>query len=289
MSSKGYQPLPSYEELPEHQPHAQNQPHVYRSAGDSSGSYTRPPPAYGPNDSPLLGPARGDSDDVPDDFKYGTSVAGASIDIRHAFIRKVYAILTVQLVATAIFSSISFFNDTFKSWIQTNAWMVYISLFGSLGFLGLTWWKRKSYPTNLFFLSGFTLLEAYSIAVITSFYDSRVVLQAVVITGALFLALTVFAMQTKYDFASWYPYLYGALWLVMIFGFVAIFFPSSSGVELVYSGAVALLFSAYVLADTQMIMRRVHVEEEIVAAISLYLDILNLFLAILRILNNNND
>ncbi|KAL7270753.1 hypothetical protein RUND412_006529 [Rhizina undulata] len=72
----------------------------------------------------------------------------------------------------------------------------------------------------------------------------------------------------------------------MIFGFVAIFFPNSSGVELVYSSAVALLFSAYVLADTQMIMRRVHVEEDIFLEISLYLDILKLFLAILRILNN---
>lgn len=193
--------------------------------------------------------------------------------------RKVYAILTVQLIVTAIFSSISFWNDSFREWIQTNTWMLFIAIFGSLGFLGLTFWKRHSYPMNLIFLSGFTLVEAYTVAIVTSFYQYKIVLEAVIITGLLFAGLTLFAVQTKYDFSSWHSYLYGALWFVFMFGFVSMFFPHDGWVQLAYSGAAALLFSAYILFDTQMIMRRVHVEEEIVAAISLYLDIINLFLA----------
>jgi hypothetical protein len=62
------------------------------------------------------------------------------------------------------------------------------------------------------------------------------------------------------------------------------------------------------MVDTQLIMRHMHVEEEIAAAIALYLDIINLFLAyvpppppnspgngladgcsILRILNSTNE
>ncbi|KAH8147739.1 uncharacterized protein LAJ45_08204 [Morchella importuna] len=263
-----------------------SQPAAY---GTNAGHYTRPPPAYGGDQSPLLGSPRTSEDNIPDDFKYSTSVAEATIDIRHAFVRKVYAILTVQLVATAIFSSISFFNESFKGWIQTNTWMLFIAMLGSFGLLLATFWKRKSYPTNLIFLSGFTLVEAYTIAVITSFYDSRIVLEAVIITGALFAGLTLFAFQTKYDFSSWYSYLYGALWFLILFGFVSIFFPHNGWVELAYSGVAALLFSAYILVDTQLILRRVHVDEEISAAISLYLDIINLFLAILRILNSSSD
>jgi len=38
-----------------------------------------------------------------------------------------------------------------------------------------------------------------------------------------------------------------------------------------------------------MVMSHYHPEEEIAAAISLYLDILNLFLAILRILNSQQN
>lgn len=49
------------------------------------------------------------------------------------FIRKVYAILTVQLLATTALSSVSFFNQTFKTWIQANQWMMWCSLFGAIG------------------------------------------------------------------------------------------------------------------------------------------------------------
>lgn len=180
-------------------------------------------------------------------------------------------------------------------------------MFGAIGFLLLTFWKRKSYPTNLLFLAGFTGLEAYSISVIVSFYESRIVLQAVLLTAGLFIGLTLFACQTKYDFTNWMPYLFGTLWAVILFGFMAAFFPHNSTVELAYSGIVALLFSAYILVDTQLVMRHYHVEEEIAvsslvtfilrysiltnqqASISLYLDILNLFLAILRILNSQQN
>jgi FtsH-binding integral membrane protein len=158
-----------------------------------------------------------------------------------------------------------------------------------MGFMGLTYWKRKSYPTNLLFLTGFTGLEAYAISVVTSFYESRIVLQAVLITAGIFVALTLFACQTKYDFTSWMPYLFGGIWALIMFGFVAAFFPYNSTVELAYSGIAALIFSAYILVDTQLVLKHYHVEEEIAAAISLYLDIINLFLAILRILNNQQS
>jgi len=155
--------------------------------------------------------------------------------------------------------------------------------------MGLTFWKRKSYPTNLLFLSGFTLMEAYTISVVVSFYESTIVLEALIFTLGIFVALTLFACQTKYDFTSWMPYLFGAVWVLILFGFMSVFFPYSSTVELVYGVVAALIFSGYILVDTQLVMRHYHVEEEIAAAISLYLDILNLFLAILRILNSQQN
>lgn len=127
----------------------------------------------------------------------------------------------------------------------------------------LTYWKRKSYPANIIFLTGFTGLEAYAISVIVSYYNQKVVLQAVLLTAGLFVGLTLFACQTKYDFTSWIPYLCGGLWGLILFGFMAAFFPKYSTVELLYSGIAALIFSAYILVDTQLIMKHYHVEEEI--------------------------
>lgn len=85
------------------------------------------------------------------------------------FIRKVYAILTVQILLTMALSAVSFFSTSYRNWVQSNHWMVFVSLFGAIGFLLLTFWKRKSYPTNLAFLGVFTALEAYSVSFITSF------------------------------------------------------------------------------------------------------------------------
>ena len=221
--------------------------------------------------------------------QFGGTVAEATLDIRMQFIRKVYAILTAQLLLTAALSTISFFSDPYRSWIQSNSWLMWGSLFGAIAFMLLTFWKRKSYPTNLIFLSAFTFLEAYSISVITSFYESRIVVEALVLTLAIFVALTLFACQSKYDFTSWMPYLFGALWVLIIFGFMARFFPGGKTIELVYGVVAALIFSGYILVDTQLVMRHYHPEEEIAAAISLYLDVINLFLAILRILNSQQN
>lgn len=206
-----------------------------------------------------------------------------------AFIRKVYTILTVQLLFTTGLSVLSFYSIGYRNWIQSNQWMMWVSLIGAIGFMLLTFWKRKSYPTNMLFLAGFTGLEAYSISVITSFYESRIVIQALIITLGIFVFLTVFAMQSKYDFTSWAPYLFGSLWILIIFGFMAAFFPGGKTVELIYGAVAALIFSGYILVDTQLVMRHYNVEEEIAASISLYLDILNVFLAILRILNSQQN
>ncbi|KAL8716419.1 MAG: hypothetical protein Q9220_000326 [cf. Caloplaca sp. 1 TL-2023] len=254
-------------------------------------NYSQAPPSYQAEASrdTLLGQPRGEDDNVPDDFKFGGSVAEATLPIRMQFVRKVYSILTVQIVATMALSSVSFWSTSYKSWIQSNQWMMWVSLFGAIGFMLLTFWKRKSYPTNLLFLGGFTALEAYSISVIVSFYQTKIVLEALIITSAIFVALTIFACQTKYDFTSWMPYLFGGLWILIIFGFMAAFFPANSKVELVYGAVAALIFSGYILVDTQLVMRHYHVEEEIAAAISLYLDVINLFLAILRILNSQQN
>lgn len=278
--------------------------------------YAQAPPSYQAEGSspsagtPLFGEARSSEDNVPDDFKvsgnppspvrirsrqptnipqFGGSVAEATIDIRNTFVRKVYAILTAQLLATTTLSSASFWSSSYKTWIQSHPALVWVSLLGAMVFMGLTYWKRKSYPTNLLFLSGFTALEAYTVSVIVSFYEAGLVLNALVITLGVFFFLTAFACQTKYDFTSWMPYLFGALWGLLIFGFVAAFLPYSSTGELLWGGLAALVFSGYILVDTQMVLRKHHVEEEIAAAMSLYLDVINLFLAILRILNSQSD
>jgi len=92
--------------------HSAGPQNYYGSADDHTSMYTREPPQYADDETLLRGGVPRSSEDnvgraveliaeleatnahqIPDDFKFGGCVAEGTIDIRHAFIRKVYAIL----------------------------------------------------------------------------------------------------------------------------------------------------------------------------------------------------
>ena len=65
-------------------------------------------------------------------------------------------------------------------------------------------------------------------------------------------------------------------------------FVRSEELEFVISLGGALIFCGFIIFDTHMIMHKLSPEEYILASINLYLDIINLFLYILRILEAAN-
>jgi len=99
--------------------------------------------------------------------------------------------------------------------------------------------------------------------------------------------LTAFTFQTKRDFSSMGAALYSGLLILIGASFIHIFIGGEiTEIGLAVGGA--LLFSFFIVFDTQMIMSRVSEEEYILATIQLYLDIINLFIEILKILNKSN-
>jgi FtsH-binding integral membrane protein len=228
-------------------------------------------------------------DDIPDDFKYGVNVASSAIEVRQAFVRKVYSILFVQILATAIVGGFLSQSTSAISWIQQNVWAFYIPLFGSLIFLGLLYWKRHSYPMNFVLLGTFTLMEAFTLGVAVAFYENKIVLQALLITVGVFLGLTLFTFQSKYDFSGMAPFLFGGLMALVATGLVGMFIPFSKGVDLAYAAGGCVIFSGYIVYDTYLINKKLSPDEYIMGAISLYLDFINLFLSILRVLNNTSN
>lgn len=101
---------------------------------------------------------------------------------------------------------------------------------------------RKT-PFNYIALMIFTLAESFLVGTISSVYEYRVVLTAVAITGVICIALTIFAFQTKIDFTIFNGLLFVLCIVLMIFGFVTIFWKAKL-VLLIYSCLGALLFSA---------------------------------------------
>ena len=92
---------------------------------------------------------------------------------------------------------------------------------------------------------------------------------------------------------GWGPYLMVICLVLFVFGIVCIFWRDPI-VQLIYSCLSALLFSVYLVFDTQLVLGKGQysytLDDAYLAAIQLYIDIMELFLHILRILSyfNNN-
>ncbi|KAM4746942.1 protein lifeguard 4 [Rhinophrynus dorsalis] len=224
---------------------------------------------------------------IEDDFNYGTNVASASIQIRMDFLRKVYSILSVQVLLTTITAGIFLYFESIRTFVHESPALLLISAIGSLGTIIALTIYRHQHPVNLYLLFGFTLLEAVTVAIAVTFYEVAVVLQAFILTTAVFLGLTAYTFQSKRDFSKFGAGLFAGLWILILAGFLRLFFYSET-IDLVIAGSGALLFCGFIIFDTHLLMHKLSPEEHILASINLYLDIINLFLHLLRLLEAFN-
>eukprot|EP00877_Chromochloris_zofingiensis_P005514 jgi/Chrzof1/14964/Cz09g22130.t1 len=136
-------------------------------------------------------------------------------------------------------------------------------------------------------LVAFTLCESVLVGVISAFYNIEAVLLAFLVTGVAVTALSLFAVNTKYDVTRW-----GSILLVATIAFIVLLlvgiFWINRIVYLVIAGVACILFSVYLIYDIQAVMggktHSISPDEYVYAALSIYLDIVNLFLWILQII-----
>jgi hypothetical protein len=128
------------------------------------------------------------------------------------------------------------------------------------------------------------------IGVVSSYYETYIVMVTIIITIFLVIGLTLFALQTKYDFTGWAPYLLCALLNLIIFGLIITILCNTGNCQVLntfYSFIGASIFCCFIVHDTQLIIGGKHKrykfsnEDHVLAALNLYLDIVNLFLNLL--------
>ncbi|KAJ1922320.1 hypothetical protein H4219_000182 [Mycoemilia scoparia] len=142
---------------------------------------------------------------------------------------------------------------------------------------------------NRYLLGLFTFMTSLTIGIVSVQYELDVVLQALILAIALFVSLTLFTFQSKYDFSKLGPILFFALLGVIFVGLINIFIPFGSTFRLVIAVVSVIIFCGFILFDTYMIINHLYPDQYIDACISLYLDFINLFLNLLRILGNSDN
>lgn len=226
-----------------------------------------------------------EGDDEMKGFNFSTQ------SIRKQFIRKVYGILVTQLLATMVFMAWFMFHEPTKQFVLRNLvifWVDIALVFAVLLVLMCHDGLRRTAPHNLVLLGIFTVGMSYMVGLTVALTEVEVVLVAVGITAAIVIALTIFAFQTKWDFTTMGGILLSASVAILLFGIVTIFWRGEY-LRLFYSFLVVILMSFYIVYDTQLMIGGNHKnvispEEYVYAALTLYLDIIDLFLHILRLL-----
>jgi len=132
---------------------------------------------------------------LENDFSFNNNVAGASKHVRLGFMRKVYGLLAVQLTITTLIGAVLLFTPGVKEAVQANSWMLFPAFLLSMGLLVALHVKRKETPINLILLAAFTVVEAYTVGVLVTFFDQAVVIQAFFLTAAVVVGLTAFTFQ----------------------------------------------------------------------------------------------
>ncbi|KAF5898303.1 protein lifeguard 1, partial [Clarias magur] len=165
--------------------------------------------------------------------------------VRRAFIRKVFLVLTVQLVATFSVVALFTFEKNIKTFVRQNSWTYYVSyiiFLVPLIAISCCGEFRRKHPWNLIALSVLTLSMSYMTGVIASFYDTDAVIMAVGITVVVCFTVVIFSLQSKYDFTSCAGVLFVCVIVLFIFGILCIFIRNKI-LHIVYASLGALVFT----------------------------------------------
>jgi len=222
---------------------------------------------------------------------------------RAAFVRKVYAILSTQLLATAgIIIGLIYCAFVHGDPHYPTSWGYYIAgpgyylsiliLLFSMCFLCALTSCKNQYPINMIGLAAFTCMISFSIGTICIIYYGagfgEEIMLAFILTAATFISLTLFTIFSKIDFEFLGPVLCAGIFVLMIWSLImSIFFTFggySASWHLAFVIVAVAIFVGFIIYDTYMIVTRLGVDEYIIAAIELYLDVINLFLNILQLL-----
>jgi len=203
-------------------------------------------------------------------------------------LRNTYMLLSMTLLFSAAMAGLAMAIDApYMGWIPLL--VAFALLFAISKFRNSGW--------GVLLVFAFTGILGFSLGPVLNFYmasaaGTQTVVMAAGLTGMIFLSLSGYTLVSRKDFSYMSGFLFTGMWVVigaMLLMFVGSFFGFYvSGLHLAISSAIVILMSGFILFDTSRI---IHGGETnyIMATVSLYLSIYNLFVSLLSILGVMDD
>jgi len=199
-----------------------------------------------------------------------------------SFMKQTYQLLAASMIAAAAGAYVTM---PYAETVMQYRWFIFgFELFMLFIGLGMT---RNKPGLNLVALFVFTFATGVSLvpllASLIGAGNGAVIGNAFLMTAVLFGALSLFAINSKSDYSSWGKPLFITLIIVIIASLVNVFILQSPMMHVIITAGILLLFSFFTIYDTQNIANGAY-DSPVDAAVSLYIDFLNMFTALLQML-----
>jgi uncharacterized protein len=216
-------------------------------------------------------------------------------EVETRFMSAVYRWMTIGLFVTAAVAYGVASSRTALEIIYGNRMVLYGLIIGELGLVfalsAMVHRLSAAAAGGMFLL--YSALNGATLSAVLLVYTGGSVASAFAVTGGTFAAMSVYGTVTKKNLSSWGSFLFMGLIGIVIAAVVNIFIRSDM-LGFVISCAAVVVFTGLTAYDTQK-LRQVAASGQgthslaIVGALTLYLDFINLFLALLRLFGNRRD
>ncbi|OZB73053.1 MAG: BAX inhibitor protein [Halothiobacillus sp. 14-55-98] len=199
--------------------------------------------------------------------------------------RNTYLMLSLTLIFSAAMAGVSM-------WMNLPPMISLISMFGSMALIWFVLPRTARSGAGLVTVFAITGLMGLGLGPTINYYlhlegGDQIVMTALGGTGAIFLALSAYALISRRDFSFMGGFLMVGMIVVLLAMLGNLFFDLPA-LSMALSGAVILLMSGFILYDTS---RMVNAGEDnyLMMTVSLYLSIFNIFVSLLNILGASRD
>ena len=212
-----------------------------------------------------------------------------SIAARNKVLRNTYLLLSLTLLFSAGMAGLAMAME-----VQYLGWLPLLLAFGLIFVIS----KLRNSVWGLLLVFVFTGILGFALGPVVNFYlqtsaGTQVVITAAGLTGMIFFSLSGYALLSGKDFSFMAGFLMTGMWVVLgsilllvVGGFFGFYI---SGLHLALSAAIVILMSGFILYDTSRILQGGQTNY-IMATVSMYLNIYNIFISLLHILGiSSND
>ena len=219
---------------------------------------------------------------------YQTGTLVRTGEERATLVRRTYSLVLVSVLVTMVGTSFGLSQPRLMASVAQHPFIAFIF---ALAPLLLATRKKAEFPMNIGLVLLFNLAMGVMISPTIFFYGRTqpgVIGQAAVLTIGAFGILTLYAFVSRRDFSAWGSFLMVGLWVLIATMFLNFFFQNAA-IGLWLAAVTVLLFSGLLVFDTWRLRNYYGPDEYVGAAVQIYLDLLNMFMAILRLTGSRRN